>query len=234
MVASSLSPRRNGHIVSMRSAEHASRYIRELIFDGQLAPGSKIPQDDIARALGVSRIPLREALIALEREGWVTLEMHRGAFVNVLDEQAVRDHYDLFGLLYAFSVQRAMIRSGPELGQALGAIATRFRKELDTIQAGHIVLRFHATVVEAAHSPRTKVLFRAMSTVVPGDFFEHVPNAVDLERKSIPLILRAIRGGHPSKAAAEYTTLMRHIGDEVVDVLRARGLFASTPLSTIP
>ena len=89
----------------MRSAGILRLKLRPKILD--LKPGTRVPQDDIARVLGVSRIPVREALIALEREGWVTIEMHRGAFVNALDEQAARDTYELFGLVYGFAVRRA-------------------------------------------------------------------------------------------------------------------------------
>jgi DNA-binding GntR family transcriptional regulator len=216
---------RNRSIVRVSSGEQAARYIRQLIFDGELEPGERIAQDEIAKALGVSRIPLREALIALEREGWVTLEMHRGAFVNALDEQSVRDHYELFGLLYAYSAEKALARSGPELIERLAKIERQFREERDPVKAGRIVLTFHAAVIDAAHSARIKVLFRAMSTVVPGDIFEHVPKTIDVERKALPGILRAMRGGDSEKVAAEYARMMGRIGDEVVVVFRARGLF---------
>jgi len=216
---------RNRSMVRVSSGEQAATYIRQLIFDGALRPGERIAQDEIAKALGVSRIPLREALIALEREGWVTLEMHRGAFVNALDEQAVRDHYELFGLLYAFSAEKALARSGPDLIDRLAKIEREFRDEPDPVKAGRIVLVFHAAVIDAAHSNRIKVLFRAMSTVVPGDIFEHVPKTIDVERKAIPAILRAMRRGDSEKTSAEYQRMMRRIGDEVVKVLRARGLF---------
>jgi DNA-binding GntR family transcriptional regulator len=63
----------------LSSGDQAALYIRRLIFDGDLRPGTRVPQDEIAQTLGVSRIPVREALIALEREGWVTIELHRGA-----------------------------------------------------------------------------------------------------------------------------------------------------------
>ena len=75
----------------LSSGDQAALYIRRLIFDGDLRPGTRVPQDEIAQTLGVSRIPVREALIALEREGWVTIELHRGAFINALDEDAVRE-----------------------------------------------------------------------------------------------------------------------------------------------
>src|SRR5438874_13485655 len=97
------------------SGDEAALLIRRMIFDGELHPGERVPQDDVAAMLGISRIPVREALIALEREGWVTIEMHRGAFVNALDARSVRDNYELFGLVYGFAAERAIARSGAQL-----------------------------------------------------------------------------------------------------------------------
>ncbi|MCU1376567.1 MAG: transcriptional regulator, GntR family, partial [Actinomycetia bacterium] len=94
--------------VRRRSSGHqAADYIRQLIFEGRLKPGERVPQDDIAEALALSRIPVREGLIALEREGWVTIELNRGAFVNALDADAIRDSYELFGLIYGFATRCA-------------------------------------------------------------------------------------------------------------------------------
>ena len=72
-------------MIRQSSGEQAAVHIRRLIFDGELRPGDRVPQDEIAHTLGISRIPVREALIALEREGWVTIEMHRGAFISAID-----------------------------------------------------------------------------------------------------------------------------------------------------
>src|ERR1700737_3277935 len=109
MARSPLPPAR-GAMIRRSSGEHAALYIRRLIFDGELRPGARVPQDEIAQTLGISRIPVREALIALEREGWVTIEMHRGAFINAIDAHAVRDHYELYGLVYGFAARRALAR----------------------------------------------------------------------------------------------------------------------------
>src|SRR5271166_4941796 len=102
-------------LVRTSSAEHIALHIRSLIFEGELLPGTRVPQDAIAEDLGVSRIPIREALIALEREGWVTIEMHRGAFINALDKQSIRDHYELLGLIYGFAAKRALARADEDL-----------------------------------------------------------------------------------------------------------------------
>jgi DNA-binding GntR family transcriptional regulator len=216
-------------LVRTSSGEQAALYVRRLIFDGQLKPGSRVPQDDIARTLGISRIPLREALIALEREGWVTLEMHRGAFVNALDERAVRDHYELFGLIYGYTVRQALSRSGPELVERLAALERAVRATEDPLEVGALALRFHAAMIDGARSIRIKTVLRAMSTIVPGDdFFRLVPGAVAIERRSLPPIMRAIRRGDGDRAAAEYQRMMRAMADEVVDILRDREMFETT------
>ena len=215
------------------SGEQAALFIRQQIFDGEFKPGERIPQDEVARSLGLSRIPLREALIALEREGWVTLRMHRGAFVNALDEQAVRDHYALFGMLYAFAVQKALERADDTLVDRLAEIETRFDAETDPVEAGAIVLTFHATMIDAAQSNRIKSLFRAISTVIPSGFFAYVPRAVDVEREILPNIVAAMRVGDAATAATEYQRMMDRIGDEVVNVLRLRGLFVAQSLDEV-
>src|SRR5438270_13880879 len=86
------------------SGDEAALLIRRMIFDGELRPGERVPQDDVAAMIGISRIPVREALIALEREGWVTIEMHRGDFVNALDVRSVGYSYALFGLVNVLAV----------------------------------------------------------------------------------------------------------------------------------
>lgn len=92
------------------SGQQVSLYIRRIVFDGVLLPGDRVPQDAIAFHLGLSRVPVREALLSLQREGWVRITPHRGAFISTLDEEVVRDHYELFGNLYSLASARAARR----------------------------------------------------------------------------------------------------------------------------
>jgi len=212
-------------MIRQSSGEQAAVHIRRLIFDGELRPGDRVPQDEIAHTLGISRIPVREALIALEREGWVTIEMHRGAFISAIDAQAVRDHYELYGLVYGFAARRALARDDPELIERLNAIEQRLVPTDDPEEMGRLSVEFLAAVVDAAHSPRIKVVLRAMSALVPGDFFSEVPGAMDVQRRGLPAVLRAMRRGDGDRAAAEYLRLMRRMGDKVVQRFKERGLF---------
>lgn len=213
-------------LVRQSSGEQAASYIRRLIFDGVLRPGARVPQDDIAADLGISRIPVREALIALERQGWVTIERHRGAFVTALDPPAVRDHYELYGLVYAFAVRRALERTGPSIVDVLAPLVRRMRGD-DPAAAGPAILEFHRTVVNAARSSRIRVVLRAMSSLVPGDFFAEVPEAVGIERRGLGAVLRHLRAGDADGAAEAYARTMARVGEAVERLFEARGLFAA-------
>ena len=196
-----------------------------MIFDGDLRPGERVPQDDVAAMLGISRIPVREALIALEREGWVTIEMHRGAFVNALDARSVRDNYELFGLVYGFAAQRAIARSGPELLERLTELKRAADATSDPVEFGAYASAFQATVVDAAQSPKVKVVLRAMSAMVPGDFFALVPEAATVWRRGFASVLKAFQRGDADAVAGEFQRTMRGIGEKVVAVFQERGLF---------
>lgn len=209
------------------SGSQASEYIRQLIFDGELRPGERVPQDGIAEVLSLSRIPVREGLIALEREGWVTIELNRGAFVNALDADAVRDSYELLGLVYGFATRRAMARSGRDLVDDLAAIEGEMRQTADAGTFRDLTIRFHSTIVEASRSPRIKVMLRSTTGLVSGNFFEQIPGSIEVERQGTTAIVTMLRRGDVDVAAAEYQTMLTRQGDLVVKAFEARGLFTS-------
>ena len=89
----------NGSIDENRGYEPmasvVARSVREAILDGRLSPGERIRQEDIARRLGTSRIPVREALRQLETEGLVSLVPHSGARVAIMDYAGFSELYQL-------------------------------------------------------------------------------------------------------------------------------------------
>lgn len=206
------------------SGEQAAAYIRRLIFDGELQHGTRLPQDDIAKVLGVSRIPVREAIVALEREGWLTTRLHRGAFINTFDEETIRDHYDLIGLVYGLAVRRAVGRHDPELVGRLATLSAEAAATDDPLELERLAIAFHSAVTEAARSPRIRVVLRATSALVPGPFFVLVPRAVEPERKAMAAIVRAVRKGDGERAAREYSKMLSVQGELVVELFRQRNL----------
>lgn len=207
--------------------DKAAAHIKRLIFDGALAPGTRVPQDLIAYELGISRVPVREALIGLEREGWVQIELHRGAFVQGFDEATLRDHYELYGLVLGFAARRALERVDVDgLAATLTTLAKQVAKEKEPAAFGVLTVDFHDTVLRASTSRPSAKLLRALSQMVPGDFFSLVPHAMAVERRGLPKIAAAIAARDGEGADAEYRRVMRAVGEDVLAVFAARGLLA--------
>src|SRR5688500_8192020 len=73
----------------------AARWVRDAILERRLRPGEPIRQQAVARQLGMSTIPLREALRQLESEGLVVIRPHAGARVALLDFEECVESYQL-------------------------------------------------------------------------------------------------------------------------------------------
>jgi DNA-binding GntR family transcriptional regulator len=87
----------------------------DLIVGGELPPGQHMVETDLARQLGVSRQPIREALHRMEAEGWVDLRPSQGAFVHVPTDSEVDELLDVRALLEAETARLAAAGSGSDL-----------------------------------------------------------------------------------------------------------------------
>src|ERR1700691_2995968 len=90
----------------------------DLIVGGELAPGQHMVETDLARQLGVSRQPIREALHRMEAEGWVDLRPSQGAFVHVPTDKEVDELLDVRALLEAETARlAALAATGAEVAR---------------------------------------------------------------------------------------------------------------------
>lgn len=81
--------------------EQVYQYLRDEMHKGALLPGSTINLSEMSKSLGISKTPLRDAIIRLETEGFVTILPRRSVRVNGLTLQDVKNYYDIIGTLEA-------------------------------------------------------------------------------------------------------------------------------------
>jgi len=196
--------------------------VRQWIFDGQLRDGDAISQEDLAEILGVSRIPVRDGLIALESSGWVVIEPGVGARAVGLDATAVRDSFDLFGKIWALLIRRA-VEQRADTGELLAAGARVKAAEApgDMAEANDAFI----TVLRVlAAAPKLDAAFRNAARIVPGDFFEVVPDAVEVQRRHVPRIGVAVARGDVDKGAAIAIAQHRTHARSIVRLLDERGV----------
>jgi DNA-binding GntR family transcriptional regulator len=139
--------------------------LRRAILTGQMVPGEAIRQDALAERLGVSRVPLREALRTLEGEGQVIYRPHRGYHVADLSLDDLLEVYRIRELLETEATRKAVPRLTGEDVERLEQAQLDIEKaarDNDIIAMAAANRQFHFTVLEGAGMPRLLRLVRVL------------------------------------------------------------------------
>lgn len=94
--------------------EQVYEYLRDEMSRGGLQPGAFLDLNDLAQRLGISRTPLREALLQLESQGFITVLPRRGFRLNPLTLDDIRHYYEIIGALEATVIKQVGASLGPE------------------------------------------------------------------------------------------------------------------------
>jgi DNA-binding GntR family transcriptional regulator len=205
--------------------QEAAQYIRDQILSGALKPGSKIDQDRVADDLGISRIPVREAIITLEAEGMVETIARRGAFVAAITPTDIRDHYEMYGVLSGLAAKRSATQPDPGLPDRLSALIDKMRETEDPREQDRLNYEFHREVNLGGSSRRLNVVLRMLSTNMPTHFFEYNVEWQQHAETEHRAIVDAIREGDGDAAAAAVADHFRHVGEQAVHSLTKAGFW---------
>lgn len=147
-----MKPRLN--VASLR--EQVYEYLRNELITGGLVPGSTINLNQIAAQLGISKTPLRDALIHLELEGFVSILPRKGVTVNALALKDVRDAYHSIGIVEAAIVRDCFDKVRPAHISRLKRLNEQMREEIlkdDFSKLFKTNLAFHGVVNDLSDNP---------------------------------------------------------------------------------
>jgi len=139
---------------ALNAPEQVVRVLREAILKGRMKAHQPMRQDLLARELGVSKVPVREALIQLKAEGLVRFVPNRGAVVSALSPAEVDEIYTMRIALETTALERAI----PNLGKTdlirAESVLNILDQEADKGQWSALNWEFHAILYQAAKMPR--------------------------------------------------------------------------------
>ena len=118
------------NVTSLR--EQVYLFLREQMHTGAIAPGSTINLTEFSETLGISKTPLRDALIRLESEGFVEILPRRGVRVNALTMKDVKDYYEIIGQLEGGAILAAFEQMGPTVVRRLDKLNQDMRSSVKT------------------------------------------------------------------------------------------------------
>ena len=190
---------------------------------GRLAPGDRINQEETADLLGVSRVPVREALAILENEGHIEIELHRGAYVLPIDPDSVRENTEIFGLIYAHVAKSAAELMTDDLDAVLANISAELEAATSGDEVWRIVGKFVDAIMEVGVSKRMNRTLRRMRVLVEvSDVNAVSPEAVETTKLGILKTISLIRAGDGERASQSQIETQRAAADHLVAALRSR------------
>lgn len=207
----------------------AAAYLREQILTGKLRPGTKVDQDEISEALGMSRLPVREALIELAQESLIDAVPRRGAFVARLERADIMDHYRIFGLIAGLAASRAAVSlTDAQLGELRGCHEA-FVAATDPEDQAHWNHEFHRMINRAGGSRRLASVLGLLSRSLPVRYFAFVPHWAGISAGHHERILAALEARDAHEAQRLLEQHVAESGDLAVEILQEMGYWDDDP-----
>lgn len=139
-------------------ADDVTDQIRDAIVTGTLAPGTRLREDELSTQMSVSRGPVREAFVKLEREGLVIIERYKGARVAELYREDIDQIFSLRKALESLAVEWACRNATADDLAAIEAVLQRYTSEPPENRTPELIadvdISFHDGLVAAAHHDR--------------------------------------------------------------------------------
>jgi DNA-binding GntR family transcriptional regulator len=225
MSRSAVSGRR---IVRTKTSSAVVDYVLEELFAGRLRSGDRIDLDEIGRVLDVSRIPVREALLILERDGIVSTRYHRGVYVEPFDAQSILDDFEILGHLSGIAVRQLADKQDQETIAALQVLIDELR-EADPDDPDEIFAVVREILVlehRAGGSRRLRAELRAFTGFLPVTLRIRISRGLDAVVNAHARVVRAIAAGNGDKAAKLRVDDFRAAGRDIVAELRRQGVLS--------
>ena len=199
-------------------------HVVNLVLTGKLRSGDRVDRNEIAHELGLSRVPIQEAVVQLEHDGILSTQYHRGAYVERFDESVVREHHELYGLLIGTAAARAAIAADPSVLDQLRPVVDLMRSSKESRAFQDAAWRFRKIVNDEYAGPRLQAAIRASQTFIPRAFWSAYLNNHDDMLRYYEAEIAAIGDRDPDAARAVCIARAEEMGRIMLTELIRRGV----------
>ncbi|HNF04520.1 MAG TPA: GntR family transcriptional regulator [Mycobacterium sp.] len=210
----------------VKEKDQVVAHILELLLTGRLRTGDRVDRNEITAALGLSRVPVQEALVQLEHDGILETRYHRGAFVQRFDEASLREHHEVHGLLTGAVSARAAAEPRTEVLDELDGAMTIMRNADGPRTFVEGAERFRDVVIAAYAGPRLTATIHSSRSFMPWNFWAGLE---DNKNRLLPLLeveYAAILRKDPAGARRACVDRADVMADLLIADLDRRGVFA--------
>ncbi len=203
--------------------------LHQAIITGLLAPGEKLHQEELARSLGISREPIRSAILQLASDGLVVVHPHRGATVSALSIERIREIYELRILLESYAIRLGISAMTSDRLARLERIASRLDRAKRSPASVRLRTEFYDVLYDRERHPVLVELIDRLRIDV-GRYWMRRKIVSEQEHGHRPLLEYA-RSAQVGPALEWLESHFEQVADELVAVLTAETLLPSPALS---
>lgn len=150
-------------------------HIINQVMTGKLRTGDRIDRNEIVRELGLSRVPIQEAVVQLEHDGILSTRYHRGAFVARFDEASLAEHIELWGILTGIASSRCAASPTPRILAELDDVVRTMRSARDSKAFQECCWVFRDAISAEYAGPRLQATIQAGTSFAPSEFWQTFP-----------------------------------------------------------
>jgi DNA-binding GntR family transcriptional regulator len=221
MVTHAIQPR-------LQLKDEAATHIRELIVSGQVAPGQLLRLAPLAERIGASITPVREALLLLAQDGWVTQEPNRGFRVMTITRKDVEDAYLVQAFVSGELAARAALVIDDEHIAALRLLDEQINARTDDdpgfLEKANYEL--HDLIYAVADSDRLTWFVRSASRFVPRRFWGMIPGWIEHNRSGHRPVIDALQARDSDEARRAMSSHIQGAGQLLLRHLDSIGFWA--------
>ncbi|WP_085993082.1 GntR family transcriptional regulator [Oceanobacillus senegalensis] len=190
--------------------------LRRAILKGDFTPGERLVQAELADLIGVSRMPVREALRTLELEGLVKIEPHKGAVVRTIQKQDIQEIYELRILLEPVALKKSIQYFTENDFKQLSLL----HQEMVSASTGEsyveLNVKFHNLLFSRCNSPRLLGFIETISHGFAQDTPQLIPGQIQKSNKEHEAIMESIYQGDVEKAGEYLAKHIERTGKELI------------------
>lgn len=216
-------------ILHRKKAELVYEHLREQIVNGTYAPGHRMMLAEVAAGLGLSQMPVREALLRLQQDGLLESEPHKGMRVSAVSLADAAELFEVRGELEGLAAARAAASGDPALVADLTAINVAFARALekgpDYPAMGAANWAFHRRILNAAGNGQ---LARMLEDVWTRSLryrlgYQRIPGRALRTIAEHEAIIAGLRSADPQAARHAAVAHIHQAGLELADTIRREG-----------
>lgn len=216
---------KNGLMIENRDTLHlrVCNLIRQAILKGDFKPGERLKQADLADAMGVSRMPIREAFQKLEAEGLIKLEPHKGAVVKSIHVGDIEEIYALRAELEKMAVYQSIEHLTDEDMKQLNALVEQMELSEDVDEFINYNIEFHRLLIKRCTWERLNSFISTLWNGLPQQTPHILHGQKDTSNIEHRSILNAVMNKDKETAANLVSNHISRTGNMLVKSLKNEG-----------